>query len=47
MSAKGLDDKAVRSTIVGRFLVRLDQCAFRSIVIMDSGGRMITQSGGT
>jgi hypothetical protein len=32
MSAKGLDDKAVRATFVGRFLLRLDQMALRGHV---------------
>jgi hypothetical protein len=32
MSAKGLDDKAMRATFVGRLLVRLDQMALRGHV---------------
>ena len=41
MSAKGLDDKAVRATFIGRFLVRLDQMALRGHVERIKDGQAV------
>jgi hypothetical protein len=41
MSAKGLDDRAVRATFIGRFLVRLDQMALRSHVERIKDGQAV------
>jgi hypothetical protein len=41
LRAKGLDDKAVRATFIGRFLVRLDQMALRGHVERIKDGQAV------